>query len=131
MPRKEPIQMPHNPQELHRLLHLQGEIKEIQSAFDSYQRACFKERPAEFFALELNGEAGELANNEKKLWKGETVARELVEDEAADVFIALMNYCNAREIPLGRAVAAKLVTIEKRRQDANPAPDIPTEPEAT
>ncbi len=89
----------------------------IQRGFDAYQRACFPERPSEFFALELAGETGELANCEKKAWKGRTVAPERFEDEAADVFIALMNYCNARGIDLGRAVECKLIEIERRRRD--------------
>lgn len=88
----------------------------VQRGFDVYQRACFPVRPPEFFALELNGEAGELANNEKKAWKGRSVDPGAFEDEAADVFIALMNYCNARGVELGRAVARKVKTIEERRR---------------
>ena len=88
----------------------------IQAGFDRYQQACFTARPPEFFALELNGEAGELANIEKKAWKGKAIEAARFEDEAADVFIALMNYCNARGVDLGAAVATKLAVIEERRQ---------------
>ena len=91
--------------------------KTIQSGFDDYQRKHFKQKPPEFFSLELCGEAGELANLEKKVWKGRSIAHEHLEDEAADVFIALMNYCNARGIEIGEAVARKLMIIEDKRFD--------------
>lgn len=84
----------------------------IQSSFEAYQQACFIPRPPEFFALELCGEAGELANLEKKRWKGAPPDNEHTADEAADVFIALMNFCNARQIDLATAVALKLSRIE-------------------
>lgn len=87
----------------------------VQGHFDTYQKECFTARPPEFFCLELCGEAGELANLEKKLWKGKDIAPEMVADEAADVLIALMNYANARGINLGYAVQAKLERIEKKR----------------
>lgn len=90
-----------------------------QTQFDEYQRAFFPERSPEFFCLELNGEAGELANMEKKLWKGKKIPHEDLADEAADVFIALMNYSNARRIDLGKAVAKKLEWIEKKRSELN------------
>ncbi len=89
----------------------------VQAGLNAYQRSCFPERPPEFFALELNGEAGELANDEKKAWTGREVPAERFVDEAADVFIALMNYCNARGIDLGPAVARKMRKIEQNRRD--------------
>lgn len=88
---------------------------QIQEAFDRYQQACFVPRTAEFFCLELCGEAGELANLEKKRWKGASVAEERMRDEAADVFIALMNYANARGVDLAQAVADKLQRIPTSR----------------
>jgi NTP pyrophosphatase (non-canonical NTP hydrolase) len=87
----------------------------IQGKFDEYQRGFFTDRPAEFFSLELCGEAGELANLEKKLWKGRHIEPDRLSDEAADVFIALMNYCNARGINIAESVAAKLERIEEMR----------------
>jgi NTP pyrophosphatase (non-canonical NTP hydrolase) len=39
------------------------------------------------------------------------VADERIRDEAADVFIALMNYANARGVNLAQAVADKLQRI--------------------
>jgi NTP pyrophosphatase (non-canonical NTP hydrolase) len=87
----------------------------IQIEFDSYQKQNFPERPPEFFCLELNGESGELANLEKKKWKGKDIPMECLADEAADVFIALINYSNSRGINLGKSVSLKLERIEKKR----------------
>jgi NTP pyrophosphatase (non-canonical NTP hydrolase) len=90
-------------------------LEVIQNYFDDYQKRFFGERTGEFFCLELNGEAGELANLEKKKWKGKDIEMTDLADEAADVFIALMNYSNARGIDLGSAVKRKLERIEKKR----------------
>ncbi len=109
--------MAQRPQELVLLLEAVPSLEDVQQGFDTYQESCFTEKPPEFFSLELCGEAGELANLEKKSWKGKDIDDDRFEDEAADVFIALMNYCNARGVDLGKAVAAKLVTVEGRRQD--------------
>jgi NTP pyrophosphatase (non-canonical NTP hydrolase) len=89
-------------------------ISQIQNQFDDYQNKNFPERSPEFFCLELNGEAGELANIEKKKWKGKDISHAHFEDEAADVFIALMNYSNARKIDLGKAVLEKLKKIDEK-----------------
>jgi NTP pyrophosphatase (non-canonical NTP hydrolase) len=72
----------------------------LQEEFDRYQREAFPPRGANFFALELNGEAGELANLEKKAWKGKKIDPADFADEAADVLIALLNYANSRQIDL-------------------------------
>lgn len=90
-------------------------LEEIQKQFDIYQKQNFPERSPEFFCLELNGEAGELANLEKKKWKGKNIDLNDLADEAADVLIALMNYSNSRGINLGDAVAKKLIKIEEKR----------------
>lgn len=90
-------------------------VPSVQEGFDAYQRACFVDRPSEFFALELCGEAGELANLEKKRWKGLEIDPARIADEAADVFIALMNFSNAAGIDLAAAVAAKLERITPNR----------------
>ena len=90
-------------------------IQALQTEFDRYQRKGFPERGPNFFALELNGEAGELANLEKKAWKGKTIEPEAFADEAADVFIALMNYANARQIHLAEAVKRKMEIIDRMR----------------
>jgi NTP pyrophosphatase (non-canonical NTP hydrolase) len=96
-------------------IEIEKALKIVQKIFDEYQNMCFTERSSEFFCLELNGEAGELANLEKKSWKGKTIQKEFFSDEAADVLIALMNYSNAKGVDLGQAVKEKLLTIEKKR----------------
>jgi NTP pyrophosphatase (non-canonical NTP hydrolase) len=97
------------------LIH--SSVSDIQCGFDEYQNQCFTARSPEFFCLELNGECGELANLEKKGWKGKNIDHTKFEDEAADVFIALMNYCNARKINLVKAVYEKLIRIEHLRAE--------------
>jgi NTP pyrophosphatase (non-canonical NTP hydrolase) len=92
-------------------------VSDIQNGFDEYQKQCFTARSPEYFCLELNGECGELANLEKKVWKGKDILHSKFEDEAADVFIALMNYCNARKIDLQKSVSDKLIKIEHLRAD--------------
>ncbi|NQW29428.1 MAG: hypothetical protein HQ472_02815 [Ignavibacteria bacterium] len=86
-------------------------VPDVQEQFRVYQEHCFVARPPEFFALELCGEAGELANLEKKRWKGALPDEQATAFEAADVFIALVNFCNARGINLAQAVSEKLLLI--------------------
>lgn len=92
-------------------------IRDTQADFNRYQNEAFGARSPEFFALELAGECGELANLEKKIWRdpSRSDCRAALPDEAADVLIALMNYCNSRGIDLESAVVAKLERIEQRR----------------
>lgn len=92
-------------------------LAETQESFLEYQLLAFGQRVPSFFALELAGEVGELANLEKKIWRDpeNTPDFSRLSDEAADVFIALMNYCNARQIDLQPAVISKLKKIEERR----------------
>lgn len=94
---------------------VEATLRITQQRFDEYNRAAFPPRPPEFFALELAGETGELANKEKKIWKGRDIPREELAEEAADVFIAVINYANARGIDLAGAVADKTRAIERRR----------------
>lgn len=92
-------------------------LQTIQKEFDNYQSNAFEERSPQFFSLELCGETGELANIEKKIWRNPSLplnANHLAE-EAADVFISLINYCNCRKVNLEQAVADKLKIIEERR----------------
>lgn len=103
-------------QTFNHLLALVSEtIKPLQIQFDIYQQKYFQMRPPEFFALELCGETGELANKEKKLWKGKEISNEELSDEAADVFIALFNYTNARKINLADAIVKKLEKIQPKQ----------------
>lgn len=102
--------------ELEELINsIESNLEQIQQKFKAYQDNHFYQRGPEFFCLELNGEAGELANLEKKQWKGREVSLSDYEDESADVFIALMNYVNSRNINLKFAVIDKLKKIEKIR----------------
>ncbi len=94
---------------------IETDLEEIQAELGEYQNENFPERPPEFFCLELNGEAGELANAEKKRWKGRYVEEDIYAEEAADTFIALLNYANSRGIALGKAVKRKLRKIENER----------------
>lgn len=93
-------------------------LRSGQASFQAYQSAAFEDRPPAFFALELAGECGELCNVEKKIWRNPTKPVDIshLAEEAADVLITLLNYCNARGIDLEAAVAAKLAVIEQRRQ---------------
>jgi len=99
-------------------------LNQTQQSFMQYQLRAFGQRSASFFALELAGECGELANLEKKLWRDPQrgVDEQHLRDEAADVFIALMNYCNARGIQLEPAVQSKLSRIEERRRKGQMGP---------
>jgi NTP pyrophosphatase (non-canonical NTP hydrolase) len=92
-------------------------LEQTQQSFMDYQLRAFGQRSASFFALELAGECGELANLEKKLWRdpNANIDPQHIADEAADVFIALMNYCNARGVTLEGSVQSKLQRIEERR----------------
>ncbi len=96
-------------------------LRTLQSEFRRYQAAAFPVRPPRFFALELAGETGELANLEKKVWKGRSVEDAAFEDEAADVCIALINFANSRGIDLATVVERKMRKIDGRRV-ASPEP---------
>lgn len=103
----------------------------LQAEFHRYQTAAFPHRSSRFFALELAGETGELANLEKKAWKGRTVRDEDFADESADVCIALLNYANSRGIDLAGAVREKMKRIDdRRREEARSAPARPGKPTA-
>ncbi len=91
-------------------------LRLLQEEFRRYQVAAFPFRPSRFFALELAGETGELANLEKKAWKGRHVPEEDFADESADVCIALLNFANSRDIDLAHAVEEKMRRIDRRRR---------------
>ena len=82
-------------------------LSTLQKEFLDFQLKVFGQREPNFFSLELCGEAGELANLEKKIWKGKTIADEDLADEAADVVIAILNYANSRGIDLASQVDQK------------------------
>ena len=110
-----------------------GGLRRLQEEFRRYQNAAFPLRSSRFFALELAGETGELANLEKKAWKGRAVRDADFADESADVCIALLNYANSRGIDLAEAVREKMTRIDDRRREearsvrAGP-PEPPTSP---
>ena len=94
-------------------------LKKLQQQFKEYQEQAFPPRPARFFSLELCGEAGEIANLEKKEWKNVEIATADLAEEAADTAIALLNYANARGIDLAAEVEQKMSKIdEKRRRES-------------
>ncbi|MXW16491.1 MAG: hypothetical protein F4139_11120 [Gemmatimonadetes bacterium] len=102
-------------------------LRALQTEFRRYQKAAFPTRPPRFFALELAGETGELANLEKKVWKGRRVDEADFVDEAADVCIALLNFANSRGIDLAAAVERKMRHIDTRRRAEPEAPGEPDE----
>lgn len=103
-----------------------GGLRILQAEFMRYQRAAFPPRPPRFFALELAGETGELANLEKKVWKGRRVAEADFTDEAADVCIALLNFANSRGIDLAGAVERKMRRVDGARR-AEPEDPFPAD----
>ena len=109
-----------------RLPESYGGLRALQAEFRRYQEVAFPVRPPRFFALELAGETGELANLEKKAWKGRRVEAADLADEAADVCIALLNFANSRRIDLAAAVEAKMRRIDQR-QRSDPEPACPEE----
>jgi NTP pyrophosphatase (non-canonical NTP hydrolase) len=105
---------------------LYGGLRTLQRQFATYQESAFPLRPSSFFSLELCGEAGELANLEKKVWKGRVIADDRFADEAADVLIALLNYANSRGIDLAAAAELKMAAIDRRRvEEGGEAPGEP------
>ncbi len=119
------MQQPHEEEvaDYHRVVRMVEEhVGHVQHAFNMHQRTFYPPRVREFFALELCGEAGELANIEKKRWKGMQIPESSFDEEAADVFIALFNYCNAAGVNLAYAVCSKL-----RSMKPNTAPSADVE----
>lgn len=102
-------------------------LEALQAEFHRYQEAAFPYRPPRFFALELAGETGELANLEKKVWKGRQVDEADFVDEAADVCIALLNFANSRGIDLAAAVKRKMRHLDRKRRAEPEAPGGPDE----
>ena len=101
-------------------------LQATQKSFADYQSKAFAPRSPSFFALELAGEVGELANEEKKIWRdaGRQIDLGRIGDEAADVFIALINYANERGVDLESAVQKKLIEIERRRISGKMGPAL-------
>lgn len=67
-----------------------------------------------FLALAICGEAGELANLVKKLWRGDEVAPNVIRDEIADIRIYLEHLARHLHIDLDRACENKLDVVAER-----------------
>tara|TARA_B100000029_G_C17522364_1_gene940400 strand:- start:583 stop:918 length:336 start_codon:yes stop_codon:yes gene_type:complete len=97
------------------LPHSYEGLKKLQKEFEGYQSKAFPTREPRFFALELAGEVGELANLEKKEWKGRKIKDSDYVDETADAMIAIMNYANSKGVDLSTAVSEKMRKIDEKR----------------
>jgi NTP pyrophosphatase (non-canonical NTP hydrolase) len=67
-----------------------------------------------FLALAICGEAGELANLIKKLWRGDEVEEAQIRDEIADIRIYLEHISRHLNIDLDRACDRKLDEVADR-----------------
>jgi NTP pyrophosphatase (non-canonical NTP hydrolase) len=67
-----------------------------------------------FLTLAICGEAGELANLVKKMWRGDEVDPEHIRDEIADIRIYLEHISRHLDIDLDKACERKLDEVHKR-----------------
>jgi NTP pyrophosphatase (non-canonical NTP hydrolase) len=67
-----------------------------------------------FLALAICGEAGELANLIKKMWRGDTVDRQQIRDEIADIRIYLEHITRHLHVDLDGACESKLDVLAER-----------------
>jgi len=67
-----------------------------------------------FLTLAICGEAGELANLIKKLWRGDEVDQDQIRDEVADIRIYLEHISRHLRIDLDRACEQKLDEVAER-----------------
>ena len=67
-----------------------------------------------FLALAICGEAGELANLVKKMWRGDDVGSSQIRDEIADLRIYLEHLCRHLQIDLDSACDQKLDEVADR-----------------
>jgi NTP pyrophosphatase (non-canonical NTP hydrolase) len=67
-----------------------------------------------FLALAICGEAGELANLVKKMWRGDHVDTADIRDEIADIRIYLEHLCRHLQIDLDSACEHKLDEVADR-----------------
>ena len=100
------------------------DIQRRVAAFDAEQ---FRSLGPGYVALSLAGEAGELANLVKKLWRTnpligqpegyavvEPADRELIADELADVLLMSLVLANHLGIDVEKAIISKLRVIDDR-----------------
>src|SRR5271155_1414682 len=67
-----------------------------------------------FLALAICGEAGELANLVKKMWRGDVVDSNQIRDEIADIRIYLEHIARHLHINLDQACENKLEVVAER-----------------
>lgn len=67
-----------------------------------------------FLTLAICGEAGELANLVKKLWRGDDVDRDLIRDEIADIRIYLEHLSRHLDLDLDKVCERKLDEVHER-----------------
>ncbi len=67
-----------------------------------------------FLALAICGEAGELANLIKKMWRGDGIKAGEIRDEIADIQIYLRHLATHLGIDIDAACHSKLLVVEKR-----------------
>jgi NTP pyrophosphatase (non-canonical NTP hydrolase) len=67
-----------------------------------------------FLALAICGEAGELANLVKKMWRGDEVDSEEIRDEIADIRIYLEHIARHLRFDLDEACERKLKAVAER-----------------
>jgi NTP pyrophosphatase (non-canonical NTP hydrolase) len=67
-----------------------------------------------FLALAICGEAGELANLIKKMWRGDGAKVRDIRDEIADIQIYLRHLATHLGIDINAACHSKLLEVEKR-----------------
>lgn len=67
-----------------------------------------------FLALAVCGEAGELANLIKKIWRGDEVASDEIRDEIADIRIYLEHLSRHLGFDLDAACEQKLKVVARR-----------------
>lgn len=70
-----------------------------------------------FLALAICGEAGELANLVKKMWRGDDVDPAQIRDELADIRIYLEHICQHLNFDLDQACQRKLDEVADRLTD--------------
>jgi NTP pyrophosphatase (non-canonical NTP hydrolase) len=70
-----------------------------------------------FLALAICGEAGELANLIKKMWRGDEVNQEQIRDEIADIRIYLDHIACHLQIDLDQACENKLYEVAERLKE--------------
>lgn len=98
--------------------HWQVRAKEIDDRFIRLAQAqgtlLTQDEIVRFLVMAICGEAGELANIAKKMWRGDSVSREAVEDEMADIRIYLEHLCRHLELDIDQACERKLDVVADR-----------------